>query len=211
MKEIYVLSGLGADERVFRSIRFSNKKIIFIKWIPPSHNESIESYAKRLIQQIGSSNPTLVGLSFGGMMAVEIGKQIEVAKVILISSAKTKSEIPFYFRWAGLIGLDEIIPMRALRSTNRLARWFFGIETDQEKVLLKQIFSETDPVFLKWAVGRIANWKNTQVPKNLIHIHGSADRLLPLMNCDFEIKDGGHLMIMNKAREISELLQAILD
>jgi hypothetical protein len=33
-------------------------------------------------------------------MAVEVSKQIDAEKVILIASAKTKKEIPFYYRFS---------------------------------------------------------------------------------------------------------------
>lgn len=211
MKDIYVLSGLGADERVFKSIDFSERNVTFVKWISPAQDESIDSYAKRLLSQIGSARPTLIGLSFGGMMAIEICKQIDVSKVILISSAKTKSEIPFYFRWFGLLGLHKIIPALILTKSNWLVRWLFGVEDEIEKVTLEEILSETDPLFSKWAIGKIVIWENDYIPKNITHIHGTTDKLLPMTNCDFEIKGGGHLMILNKAQEISKLLEHILD
>ena len=100
MKTVYVFSGLGADERVFHKIDFSGYDVHFIKWITPQKNESIESYALRLTSQITKPLPVLIGLSFGGMMAVEVAKHIATEKIILISSAKSKNEIPFYFRTA---------------------------------------------------------------------------------------------------------------
>lgn len=210
MKEIYVLSGLGADKRVFKFIDFGEHDVTFIKWIPPLANESIEEYAKRLLPQINSVNPTLIGLSFGGMMAVEISKQIETTKVILISSAKTKSDVPFYFRWIGLFGFHKIVPAQLTNKSNWLAQWFFGAQTEIEKDMLKDILKETDPIFLKWAIDKIVSWKNNSSPKNLTHIHGSADKLLPMTTCDFQIKGGSHLMILNKAEQVSSLLQRIL-
>ncbi len=44
------------------------------------------AYAKRMAAQINEPNPVLMGLSFGGIMCIEIAKQIAVDKVILISS-----------------------------------------------------------------------------------------------------------------------------
>lgn len=211
MKEIYVLSGLGVDERVFKFVDFGKHQVTFVKWISPLADESIEGYAKRLVSQINSVRPVLIGLSFGGMMAIEISKFIETEKIILISSAKTTNEIPFYFRWVGFFGLHKIVPARLTSKSNWLAQWFFGAASEIDKRMLDDILRETDPIFLKWAIDKIVNWKNSQIPKNLIHIHGNTDKLLPLTICDFPIKEGGHLMILNKAREISSLLQKILN
>ncbi len=90
--EIYIFSGLGADERAFQRLDFSGYSINFIKWVLPNVKDTIESYATRLLEQIKTKKPILIGLSFGGIMAIEIAKQIETEKVILIASAKTKNE-----------------------------------------------------------------------------------------------------------------------
>ena len=88
MKNIYFFSGLGADERVFQYVDLSFCNPVFIKWNMPMKDECIENYALRLTEQIIEENPILVGVSFGGMIAVEVAKLIETEKVILISSAK---------------------------------------------------------------------------------------------------------------------------
>lgn len=103
-KELYIFSGLGADEKVFQKLYFSDFSPTFIKWIAPQEEETIENYATRLLDQIRTTKPILIGLSFGGMIAVEVAKQIDTEKVILIASAKTQNEIPFYFRFAGQLG-----------------------------------------------------------------------------------------------------------
>lgn len=105
MREIYLLSGLGADKRVFDFIDLSGFKTNHVDWVAPIDNESIENYAKRLLRQIKTKRPIIIGVSFGGMVTVEIAKQIETEKVILISSAKTRLDIPFYFRIIGQLRL----------------------------------------------------------------------------------------------------------
>ncbi len=94
MKEIFLISGLGADKRVFDFLDLSRYKTNHIEWIDPHSGESIELYAKRLAVQIGKEKPILIGVSFGGMIAIEIGKQMETEQIIIISSAKTKSGLP---------------------------------------------------------------------------------------------------------------------
>ncbi len=207
-KEVYIFSGLGADERVFQNLDLSEFSAHHIKWIKPQSNESIERYASRLLTQINSPNPTLLGLSFGGMIAVEVAKQIKTEKVILISSAKSKSNIPFYYRLAGLLSLNKLLPVSLLKSSNFISNWFFGTKSIREKHLLKQIINETDRDFLQWAIDKIVNWDNMSVPKNIISIHGSSDKILPIgyTSSDYAIKDGGHFMILNKAEEITNIL-----
>jgi pimeloyl-ACP methyl ester carboxylesterase len=208
-KDLYILSGLGADERAFQRLEFPGFHTVFIKWEQPAYKERIEDYATKLLRQIPSPKPILIGLSFGGMVAVEIAKQIATEKVILIASAKNQSEIPFYYRWGGQLGLHSIMPTRLLLSSNFITNWFFGAKSLCDKQILKQILTDTDPFFFKWALEKITQWENKEELKNLIHIHGTSDRILPFMfiNCDFPIKKGRHLMTLNKPSELNKILK----
>lgn len=210
MKEIYLLSGLGADQRVFDFLDLSAYQVNYINWIAPNENESIGQYAARLTKQIHIANPILIGVSFGGMMAMEIGKLIPAEKIILISSAKTRADIPFYYKMIGSLGLNKLMPQRLFKSVNAITYWFFGVETEAEKKLLKDIIEDTDIHFLKWAIHQIVNWKNKRVSDNVVLIHGTHDHLLPNRSSDFKINRGGHLMIVNKADEINSLLKQII-
>ncbi|MGO1245083.1 MAG: alpha/beta fold hydrolase [Sphingobacterium sp.] len=207
-KEIYIFSGLGADERVFQQLDFSDFNVTFIKWIVPLPKETIEHYATRLLDQITTAKPILIGLSFGGLMAVEVAKQIDVEKIILIASAKTKNEVPFYYRYAGHFGLHKLLPPRLLKRSNFLTNWFFGVTSTVDKQLLRQILIDTDPIFLKWAIDKVAKWNNAIYAKNIFHIHGTNDKILPFefVTCDHKIENGGHLMTLNKADELNKIL-----
>ena len=77
-----------------------------------TQRNNLEHYGTRLLDQVTTAKPILIGLSFGGLMAVEVAKQIDVEKTILIASAKTKNEVPFYYRFAGHLGLHKLLPSR---------------------------------------------------------------------------------------------------
>lgn len=213
MKKVYVFSGLGVDKRVFRNISFDHVHAEFVDWIKPSSDESMENYAKRIATIIKAEKPILMGLSFGGMIAVEISKIIDTEKVILISSAKTKSELSSQFKILNPIGIIKVLPSKVLKHHNFLTNWFFGASRKEDKRLLGQVLKETDPDFLKWAIHEILNWQNASKPKNFIHIHGSSDRIIPIENVEFthEIRNGGHFMIMNKSQEIQRILDKAFD
>ncbi len=206
------MSGLGADERAFVDIDFSNFNPIFIKWISPNNRETIENYAMRLSSQISTKHPILIGLSFGGVMAIEIAKQINVEQIVIISSIKSKKELPFYFKWAGVLKINHLIPTSILRHTNFIFNWFFGVTSKKEKFLLKQMLFETNPLFLKWSIKQILNWKNETIIDNLTHIHGSSDRILPtrFFKCNHIIKHGGHFMVLNKSDDVSSKISETL-
>ena len=212
MKQIYLFSGLGADYRVFEKLDFSNFNITHIDWIISHKEESIENYAYRISNQIKSENSILIGLSFGGIIAIEVSKHIKTEKIILLASAKTKLEIPFYYKLAGKLQLHKLVPASFLKSSNFLSYWFFGVENKFEKHLLKNILNDTNSVFLKWALNVIVNWKNIEVGNNIIHIHGTSDRILPFrfVKADFKIKNGCHFMTLNKNIELSNLIESII-
>lgn len=212
MKKIYIFSGLGADKRAFKHLDFSGFDATFIEWIAPAGQEPIEQYAKRITQQIHSEKPILIGLSFGGIMTVEVAKHINTEKIILLASAKTKDEIPFYYRWSGKLKLHRLIPAQLMKQANFFSFWLFGIETKQDKRLLEEILNDTAPKFLKWAINTIVNWKNTTQHENIKHLHGDADRILPIkyVKCNVEIKGGGHFMTINKPEEIIQILKDLL-
>ncbi len=212
MQPIYLISGLGADERVFYKLKLQGYQPVFVKWIMPFRNETVASYSKRLAAQIPTENPILIGLSFGGMMAIEIAKHIKTHTIILISSAKSKNEIPFYYRVAGVLKLNKIIPTSLLVKSNIITNKFFTARTNEDKNIVSAMLKDTNTELLKWSINIIVTLKNKVVHKNLIHIHGTADRILPIkfIKPDIIIKSGTHLMIMNKADEINFHIVEIL-
>jgi pimeloyl-ACP methyl ester carboxylesterase len=213
-KNIYLISGLGADERIFQNLDFGALTPIFIKWITPEKDELIQDYALRLTAQIKTEKPIILGVSFGGMLAIEIAKLIDCQEVIIVSSAKNRKEIPFYYRLLGRTNGHKFIPISLFKSANFLTYWFFGMRKKREKNLLKSILNDTDKTFLKWAINAIVNWQNETIVHNLIHIHGASDRVLPIKNKNeltAIIPNGGHLMVFNKASELNKILREILD
>ncbi len=211
MDKIYIFSGLGVDKRVFDNIDFNNMNIEFVDWIQPLENESLKNYAKRISLKIDSENPTIIGLSFGGILAVEISKILKTKKLILIASAKNKTELPKIYQFAGILKLNKLLPSSLLKSQNFVTNWMFGIKTKSDKQLLKAILKETDSKFLSWAINEILNWKSEQNPKNYFHIHGNKDRIIPIKNvkANYIIDKGGHFMTVNKAKEIEKIIKSI--
>lgn len=211
-KNIYIISGLGADDRVFANLNLSSFNLVYLPQAPPIAGESIEQYSLRLTSKIVHDNPIIIGLSFGGMIAIEISKHIKTEALILISSFKNVNEIPFYFRFAGYIGIHKFIPFSMLNKSPFIINWLFGLKTYAEQMLLADILNNTDIKYLRWAITQIVNWKSVKVIDNLTHIHGDSDKLIPfkLVKNARIIKTGGHFMIYNKAQEISDIIIEIL-
>lgn len=209
----YLLSGLGADGSVFQYIDFEGVEVEYIEWIAPLPKETLSAYAQRISQKITTPHPILVGLSFGGMVAMEIAKQIPVKKLILISSAKERKELPWFYRFSARLNIQKILSYTLMKRANAFTYWLFGVTSPQEKALLKNILRSTPTIFLKWAINAILTWENTEIPSHILHIHGDKDRILPYRNVKNThcIIGGGHSMIINRAHEITPIINKFLN
>ncbi len=200
--KIYGISGLGADERVFQKLDLAYP-IIPVKWISPTPKEPLEEYAKRLLVQIDTSAPfCLLGVSFGGIVAVEITKLCSPVHTFLISSVATKNELRSIYKGFGKTNLITLLPSKAFDIPRGIASFLFGTS---EKQLLSDILDDTDPTFTKWALSELTNWNN-EVKINCTKIGGSKDKLLPPAQSDIIIEGGEHFMIVDRAIEISEIV-----
>ncbi|MEQ8713482.1 MAG: alpha/beta hydrolase [Cyclobacteriaceae bacterium] len=211
--KVYGIGGLGADERVFSELRL-DFEFIPISWITPQDREPLSDYALRFSHQIDQSVPfSIIGVSFGGILALELSKIIKPEKTIIISSAASRKDIPAAFRFIGKTGILNILPAALLKPPPFVARWFFGVNNSKHQTVLNSIISETEPSFLKWAVGEIVRWDSKEIPNALSRIHGSSDRLLHYSQKEEDvevIENGGHFMIMDRAKDVSKILNRTL-
>ncbi|MCF0050961.1 alpha/beta hydrolase [Dyadobacter sp. LJ53] len=207
---LYFLSGLGADKRVFSKLVLDERFAVhYIDWIKPEKKETIAHYASRLVAQIDTTRPfQLVGLSFGGIIASELANIVHPEQIVIISSTPTGVPISKFYQ--GLTKFLLLSPFAApfLKSTNTFTYKFFGADTPELKALLKSILHDTDSKFLKWALVRMGTWKRTDNLENLYHIHGTADKLIPIkmVKPDVSIDGAGHLMVYAQAKQISDIL-----
>jgi pimeloyl-ACP methyl ester carboxylesterase len=212
MKKIYCISGLGADERAFSRLHVDGYELVHLPWLLPIPNETIQEYAGRMSKNIVDENPVLMGLSFGGIMSIEIARQLPVEKVILISSVKSSKEIPAWMKLAGRLKLNKLMPMRSYKILEPIQNYNLGATTREEKEMARVFRENVSPVYLSWAINQVLNWKNDWQPASLYHIHGDADKLFPIkkIKANLVINNAGHLMVMNRSKEVNQFLSAIL-
>lgn len=207
----YFISGLGADKRAFDKLSLPERfEIIHLNWIAPKDSECLSQYAQRFAQQINNTEPfILVGLSFGGMIATEISKVLQPQQLILISSAATQQELPLLYRFAGKLHLERFLPYKKMiQKPGRIFNWLFGPMDEYSGNILHSFIINSDPLFLKWALGQISRWKNKERPANLLQIHGSNDKVLwsKRSQAPIVMSGGGHLCVLSHYGVINTLL-----
>lgn len=212
MQKIHFISGLGADKRAFHFLDLSFCEPKFVKWIAPNKNESLKSYALRLFACINDPQAVIVGVSFGGMLATEIAKTYPETKVVVISGCKTYREIPAYLRFWRWVPVYKWMSGKGMKLSGKVVLKILGAKGAAQQQLQMEILQSSNPAFTRWAMDAIVKWDNEVVPPNVIHIHGSADRLLPMkyVKCDHTIAGGEHVMILDKAEEITQFLKRVL-
>lgn len=234
---MYCISGLGADHHIFDGLDVPGVSWAHLSWLMPEGDEALDSYAQRMkagisyasqgpalpvgdasqgpaspIGDASREGPVLLGVSFGGMMAIEIAKLFPAATVILVSSIRNWRQLPFPIKMTAHLGLGKWTPPANCRLLAPIQDYFLGVETRADSQLVREYRGNVDPHYLQWSIRQIAGWRNEWQPAALYHIHGSRDHIFPLNRVEptHVVEGGGHLMIHNRAEEISGLLAEIL-
>lgn len=208
---VYCIPGLAADARVFKNIELPGHcRKVCLDWIPPERGESLHHYALRLGLSINTSEPfAIIGLSMGGMIAVELTEHLSPVLTILISSIPSTRQLPPYYYWAGKCRLHKLVPIKLLQKAS-LVRRMFTTETSEAKSMLKDMIKKSDPAFIRWALHAILSWKKEVSPSgNLIQVHGTQDFILAIRYTKptHIIKGAGHLMVLTRAKAINKILE----
>lgn len=212
MKTIYCISGLGADEKLFSKLTIDGYELKHIHWLIPQPTESLHDYVVRMKLEINEDNPILMGLSFGGMISIEIAKLIPVKKIFLISSIKTSKELPIWLKTIAKLKLNNLFPLRSLKVYSPIQNYMLGLINQEEKRLAAGYRKNVNQTYLTWAVHQAINWESEEIPSEIHHIHGTDDHIFPIKNIvpTLKIEKAGHFMIMNKAFQISQYINSQL-
>lgn len=206
--KLYLIGGLGADERVFRNLSFEFP-VQAISWIPPRKKEVISDYVKRLSTQIDTeADFGILGVSYGGLIAIELSKFLNPKFLVLISSVETYQQLPSKLIILAKLGLLKLIPNRFIKPPKFLRYYLFGAK---DKNILNEIIDDTDPKFLRWALATMMSWKNDSIEVKTIRIHGENDKLIPLRGEAIKMKEAGHFMVVDNAMELSRLINSEID
>jgi len=209
-KHVYFIPGLAANPRIFDYLQLpSHWKLHYLEWLVPENSqESLEHYISRMSRNITHKHPILIGVSFGGVIAQEMIPLVQPHKTIIISSIKSRYEMPPRMRFARHTGAHKILPTSLITHIEKYEKFAFGNVLKRRIKIYKKYLSMRDELYIPWAIHRIVTWDRESPHDDLIHIHGTQDAIFPIKNIRnfIPVEGGTHIMILDKAREISRLL-----
>jgi len=208
------MPGMAANPSIFEYIKLPKDqfKLHYLEWVIPEINEDLQAYAKRMTGLIKHEDCVLLGVSFGGILVQEMSKHIPCRKIIVVSSVKTKYELPKKMKVAKATMAYKLIPTRVLSNVETLAKYAFGETVTKRLDLYKKYLSLNDRRYLDWAIKEVVCWNQEEVQPNTIHIHGEKDAVFPIHNINdcISVKGGTHIMIINKYKWFNENLPRLI-
>lgn len=214
-RRLVLLPGLGADARLFDPQRAMFPEIEVPPWLPHREDESLADYARRMAATVTpSADLYLGGVSFGGMVALDMARLLQPRAVFLIASCRTGRQIAPHLRY--FVTFAHMFPARAFAVGAKLSALYmrkFGHLTEEQEAFFAEMLADVQPAFVRWGIAAITAWPGPgELPMPIYHIHGSADELIPVegVRPDQVVPGGGHLLNVTHAAEVNAFLAAHL-
>ena len=214
---LILLPGLGASAAIFAPQREVFSNLVVPDWPTPNPCESLSAYAKRLATRLDPGIPCIVGgISFGGILATELGKHMDARQCILISSVKHPDYLPVRVRIllplarhvpALLIQLGEVL----LRTFRPVARLFLSEASFHLYCQACHARSE----IAAWSLWALATWQPSpeQLRCPIAQVHGTRDRVFPVRCAPgaYLVRGGKHVLTISNPAEVNGFLAEVGD
>jgi len=211
---VYFFPGQGSDERLFSKIKLdSNFRSIYITYPVPERKTTLKEYAIIVSKQIDTSRKfILVGVSLGGMICTELADNFKPERIIIISSAKSRKELPFRYRFQKVIPINKLIPKKLIKIGAQILQPIVEPDRKKNEAIFKSMLKSKSPKYYKHTVNMIINWDRKNYNESILHIHGTKDHTIPIRSVKFNYKidKGSHMMTLTRGEEINELIKSIL-
>lgn len=211
---VYFMPGLAASSSIFERIELTKDtfEIHLLEWVLPEKLETLQDYAKRMAENVVHENAVLIGVSFGGILVQEMAQFLNLRKLIIISSVKCNLELPKRMKVAKATKAYKLLPTGLLGNVEFLAKYASGNVMKQRLKLYEQFMHLREKDYLDWAIEQVVCWDRTKIDEKVVHIHGDADAVFPskYIKNFVNVKDGTHIMILNRFRWFNENLPKII-
>lgn len=209
MRPIYLIPGMTREYPIFSRLAplLPNAKVQ--SFLPPRPKESLASYAGRMAQRL-TADAYIVGVSFGGIVAVEVSRVLQPRGCVVISSIRSPSQLPPWFRvlrrinpsrmssLIGMIGKAAVMlpNCTATRSTLR-ARKLHGESGDWHR----------------WATSSVLAWQPEPVDFPMLQIHGNRDTTFPIRYVvpDVCVENGTHSLPISHPQATADAILSFVN
>lgn len=199
---------MTADYPVYARLAPLLPQATVVDFVPQRDGESLVDYAARMAERF-SAGGLIGGVSFGGIVALEIAKLIRPKGCVLISSVRDPLQLPPWFRiwrtfggrrcetWLKWIGAASALVPSSIRthSTWRATK----LAGDQGR-------------WHRWATASVLDWRPTVGPMNvpILQIHGTADATFPIryVAADVVVPRGSHALPISHPKETAAAIEA---
>jgi len=205
---LILLPGVGGDAHLFARQRAAFPELVVPSWIEPERNESLVDYAARFAKVIDPGQACFIGgMSFGGVVAIEVATHLLTRECYLFGSVRSPREIPkrlrFFTYFTDLIMIPKWLSPLALRIGGR--RLSPAIRGTLHKL------KDADGRFLRWASKALLKWQPSAGVQQLriVQIHGDRDRVFPVrrVTADKVVAGAGHMVSMTRSKEVNQFLR----
>lgn len=229
--KLFLFPGLGCTEDLFVLQKQTLSDVVDVvvpNWTEPVKGETLKEFALRWAADVykqyfdpengATENACYVGgLSFGGMVAPIIGgylleRGVDVKGCFLLASIRGGTEIPAFSRF--LWKLSCLSPNGNWKLVTLWARFTKWIRGKRISFLAQNVLNQLidSPVQRSHNVLKmICAWRNKPMdyPFPIWHLHGSADRLLPVRctHPDEIVKGAGHVLTLLCPEEVNRFIR----
>lgn len=209
---LVLFSGLGIPPALLTpQFHINGVDVTAAAWPTIVAAENIAQFAARAAEQIVASDDLYVGgVSFGGMVALEVARIVRPRGVFLIAAAKSGSALSPIVRLVALAASK--LPMAAvelgLKWSPLLVRMVGRPDRVQREYLLD--LAEASIASLTHWGGRVMlDWTAPPLPCPVWQVHGSDDRMIPVKNVspDLVIPGGGHVINVTHAAAVNQFIR----
>ena len=211
-KPLILLPGMMADHRLLAAQQAEFPNLLVPSWPQHFPSDTIDTFAERLADTIRPVGQCVVGgVSFGGIVALELARHLDSLGCILISSIRSPAELPLHIRVLRPAGL---LPQPAFNALTFAATRAFGRSTKRgaQRRTNRMLASP----FFSWATRATLRWKGCNPGVPISQIHGDCDRTFPveLTVPDQVVIGAGHMLVATHSDLVNDFIrrfQALCD
>lgn len=182
----HLITGFGLDRRAFAPLELPPDRFVLHDLIPPLPGESLKEHALRMADSMARDSgfgpgDVVGGISFGGMLALEMARATRTRGLILIASSTHPRHIRKRFLlWSHIA---PHAPDFLIKRVFALIPWVLkrqNMLTPEGQTLLTAIMTDFPADFLRGFPPMIRTWEGCPPTVPLRQIHSGGDWLIRL-------------------------------